>query len=127
MAETLTTVSLQTLAGPLLFYAVFDGTAYVLCSQSFIGGAPVTLANPLLVNSKPLPFNVITLNASQIVTPTQDPNGFFVNQAGTAATAQSGSTFYYGPNEPCTLVPSNGAVSVNSAGTAVNIQGYGLT
>jgi hypothetical protein len=146
MAETLVILQLQTGAGLQPFYGVFDGTANVLCSQSFIGGAPVTLANPLLVNSKPLPFNIITLNASQVVTAnepifallagqclcggsliTQDPDGFYVNQAGTAGTAQSGSTFFYGPNEECKLVPSNGAVSVNATAAPVTIQGYGLT
>lgn len=146
MAENLVIITLQTPAGPAPFYAVFDGTANVLCSQSFIGGAPVTLDNPLLVNSKPIPFNIITLNASQVVTAnqpinallagqclgggmliTEDPNGFYVNQAGVAGTAQSGSTFWYGPNVPCELVPSTGAVSVNATSAPLTIQGYGLT
>lgn len=146
MAETLQVLTLQTLEGPQPFYAVFDGTANVLCSQSFIDGGPVTLANPLLVNSKPLPFTIVTLNASQVVTAfqpinallagqclcggyliTNDPNGFYVNQAGVAGTAQSGSTFFYGPNVPCLLVPSAGAVSVNASEAPVTIQGYGLT
>ena len=146
MALTPTVIQLQTPSGPLPFWAVFDGTAYTLSSQSFMNGLPVSLANPLLVNSKPLPFNIITLNASQVVTAnepifallagqclcggsliTQDPNGFYVNQAGTAGTAQSGSTFFYGPNEECKLVPSNGPVSVNATAAPVTIQGYGLT
>lgn len=139
-------IEIQTVTGPVPFYALYDQTANSLSSQSFINGMPVSPTNPLPVSTKPYPFTIITLNASQVVTPnqpifalldgqctcggyliTEDPNGFYVNQAGTAGTAQSGSTFFYGPNEPCTLVPSTGFVSVNSASAPVTIQGYGLT
>lgn len=55
MAESLQTISLVGYSGsppvptPLAFYAVFDGTAWVLCSQPFENGAPVSVTNLLTV------------------------------------------------------------------------------
>lgn len=127
------------------FYADWDGTAYVLFSQPYVNGVPVSSTNQMPVLSKPSPFTVISLNQSEVVTANQpiialnagnctaggllitsDPNGFYVNQAGVASTSPSGSTFFIGAGVPFALLPSVGPVYVNATESGLIIQGYGL-
>jgi hypothetical protein len=96
-------ITLQTgLTTSLSFYAVYDGTAYSLCSQPILGDIPVSLTEPLPAIVTPLQYTktdrsgLVTLGGTaQVAMPSNtsrhgaliqnlSSNNLWVNTTGTA-------------------------------------------